>query len=159
MLLKVEHDTKAGFEALVAAQDIPSGTLLGSISGEKIVAESQYNTVHIGEYQHLVLNDELVYTNHCCRVPNARFVFTTQPWTFVALKDIRAGEWVTYDYATTEYVSGRSFECTCAAATQGQCRGRFDGFKGLSTNEKKEMIDGGKISPVVLKLHKDEKMN
>ena len=152
-MLKVEYDAAAGFKALVAAQDIPTGSQLSDMAGDEVLPESRYDTIHVGDQQHLVISNEMVYTNHCCRTPNAEFDFQSQPWRLVSTKKIRAGEWVTFDYATTEYISGRAFDCKCA----GDCRGRFDGFYALSAQEKGEMIQRGKISPVVLKLHEENK--
>lgn len=151
-MLKVEFDSQAGFKALVAAKDIPCGSHLSDMIGDQVVSESRYDTIHIGENKHLVISNEMLYTNHCCRKPNAAFDFKSQPWRLISVKDIRAGQWVTYDYATTEYISGRAFDCQC---TSGDCRGRFDGFHALSTEEKCDMIRLDKISPVVLKLHEE----
>uniref|UniRef100_A0A7M5VFP7 Uncharacterized protein n=1 Tax=Clytia hemisphaerica TaxID=252671 RepID=A0A7M5VFP7_9CNID len=155
MLLKVEYVEKAGFKALMAACDIKAGTKLIDLSGDtEILRESAWNTIHITEKEHLVITTKLLYTNHCCRTPNAEFEFNTQPWLLVATRDIRKNEWVTYDYATTEYVSGRAFDCQCSS---GKCRGSFNGFSALSDDEKRDMIEKKKISPVVLALHLKEK--
>ena len=151
MLLKVEFVEKAGFKALMAACDIKAGTDLIDLSGDtEIIPESAWNTIHISEKEHLVITTKLLYTNHCCTNPNAEFVFDTQPWKLVATRDIRKDEWVTYDYATTEYVSGRAFDCKCGGES---CRGSFNGFSALSDDEKRDMIERKKISPVVLALH------
>lgn len=62
------------------------------------------------------------YINHSC-APNAAIRFDRPKVHLVALRDIAAGEEVTFDYATL-YVRPWSMECRCGAAV---CRGTILG--------------------------------
>ena len=150
-MLKVDTDS-TGFSALVAATDIPSGTRMIRIEDNKKLAESTWATIHISRNEHILVENKLLYTNHCCREPNARFDFSEAPWMLVSVKDIKKDEWITYDYCTTEYISGRAFDCKCGGKL---CRGNYAGFKSLSTDEKELLLKEQKVSPVVKMLHEE----
>jgi hypothetical protein len=68
-------------------------------------------------------DDELVtvdFINHSCE-PNCGF---TDDSTLVAMRDIAAGESVTFDYAMSDTNSFIAFECRCETPL---CRGRMSG--------------------------------
>jgi SET domain-containing protein len=80
------------------------------------------NSVQIGEDAYLV-PDTLApgdHVNHCCE-PNAGL---RGDRTVVAMRDIAAGEEVTYDYAMSDGSAYDEFECRCGAPA---CRGRITG--------------------------------
>lgn len=70
------------------------------------------------------IHDELIenYVNHCCHSDMAWYEGDD---LLVAMRDIRAGEEICYDYALTENHPDFAFpECLCRAA---KCRGRITG--------------------------------
>jgi hypothetical protein len=60
---------------------------------------------------------------HCCD-PNTKVDMKAR--TFTATRHIEAGEFITMDYASTEEVLYRTFECSCGAEN---CRGVVKGSK------------------------------
>jgi hypothetical protein len=71
------------------------------------------------------------YLNHACQ-PNAAVVGRG----LIALRDIAAGEEVTFDYNRNEYEIAEPFACHC-----GACGGRtIRGFKHLSAEEQARLL-------------------
>jgi len=68
-------------------------------------------------------NERADYVNHSC-APNCGFLDSSV--ILVAMRDIEAGEELTFDYAMTGTIAdmGDEFECTCGTP---QCRGKFSG--------------------------------
>jgi len=68
-------------------------------------------------------NEKADFVNHSCD-PNCGFLDSSV--ILVAMRDIKVGEELTFDYAMTGTISGvgDEFECTCGAAT---CRGKYSG--------------------------------
>lgn len=87
---------------------------------ERIVRMSEVFTDHpnrysiqVGENLHQDGTDELDdYLNHSCH-PNAYIDFTDL--SFRAIRDIAAGEEITWNYLTTEWHMAVPFECWCDA--------------------------------------------
>ncbi|MFI7235656.1 SET domain-containing protein-lysine N-methyltransferase [Streptomyces cyaneofuscatus] len=75
---------------------------------------------------HVELDETARSINHCCS-PNAGVVDNVVGgYDFVAMRVIREGEEVTWDYESTEYESIAVQSCLCGSAV---CRGRTRGFK------------------------------
>lgn len=73
------------------------------------------------------------YVNHSCN-PNTKIDF--ENLNFVALKNIKKGEEITYNYLATEYDMVRDnldFDCKCGSK---KCFGRIKGFKFLTKTQK-----------------------
>ena len=80
------------------------------------------------------------YINHSCN-PNSFIAFKESGPFLLALKPIRKGEEVTYNYLTTEWDMGTHyFQCRCGAE---DCIGFIKGFKHLGERWK------NKLSPLV----------
>jgi hypothetical protein len=75
----------------------------------------------------------LEYVNHSCS-PNTRIVLSesTTEVAFIALKSIRANEYLTFDYTSSEWDMDEKFECNCGSPN---CRGFIGGAKYLSDKE------------------------
>jgi len=126
-----------GVFSLVAGQPLTTGQRLFRMEGVCVDRASRYS-VQIGRDVHLdlpgppsVLELEIMreqhpwrFMNHGCE-PNARI----QGREIFALRDIAAGEQVTFDYNTTEWEMAETFRCHCGAAG---CRGEIRGYKFLS---------------------------
>jgi len=69
-------------------------------------------------------NEPADFVNHSCE-PNAGF--GNSPISLVAMRNIKRGEEILFDYAMCESIDGlkgNEFECTCGATA---CRGKFTG--------------------------------
>jgi hypothetical protein len=64
----------------------------------------------------------------------------------VAVRDIPAGEELTFDYLTTEWEMATPFACRCGAA---DCRGLIQGFKHLSPEAQAHLIS--RCSPYLVR--------
>lgn len=71
---------------------------------------------------------DVKYINHSCN-PNLKVIAKKSACTLEAIKDISAGEALTFDYDTTEWDMASPFDCGCGAAS---CRGQISGYKNLS---------------------------
>lgn len=68
-----------------------------------------------------------------------------------AKTDIKEGQDLRYEYPTTEWkYRGKKFEFTCQCGSS-RCRGHFKGFKYLSDDQQKEVIESGDASAYIQK--------
>ncbi len=74
------------------------------------------------------------FINHSCS-PNARI--DVVGFRYIAIRDIRKNEEITYNYLTTEYAMKDSFRCRCGSRN---CRGTIRGFKYLSRAERFKLM-------------------
>ncbi|MFZ9954299.1 MAG: SET domain-containing protein [Ilumatobacteraceae bacterium] len=97
-----------------------------TITGQQAVelpADERDQLLQIDADTFLVNDDPRVtvdFINHSCE-PNCGF---TDDSTLVAMRDIAAGESVTFDYAMSDTNSFIAFECRCETSL---CRGRMSG--------------------------------
>ncbi len=126
--LAVGHSRIQG-RGLFATEDIPNGTTLIRLGG-RIVSSAELDvliahaaakpgspyvdTITVYEDAHLVLpaGSKVHFGNHSCD-PNA---WHAGPYEIGARRNIRAGEEVTIDYATSSGAKDFSMECTCGTA-------------------------------------------
>ena len=80
----------------------------------------------------------LEFVNHGCD-PNTRIhvVEGEAKVSFVAIKPIREGEHLTFDYSTSEWDMDEKFDCHCGSPT---CSGYIRGAKYLSDEEVNERL-------------------
>ena len=127
----VHTDPEKGGRAVLAKVDIPKGDLIAVWSGklvnrdglELLPATLRRFSLQVEEGLYLAsLNEHegADYINHSC-APNAGL---SGQISLVALRDIAAGEEITYDYAMTDGSAYDEFPCGCGAST---CRGRVSG--------------------------------
>lgn len=123
---------------LVASAEVPSGEQLFLIDGEVTETPSRYS-LQVGRELHLDLpqgcgEQEIMdryfwrFMNHSC-APNARVVGRQ----VLAVRDIAAGEQITFHYNTTEYEMAEPFSCGCGAES---CAGVVSGYSALSPQER-----------------------
>ena len=104
-----------------AAQDIKKGTRILQYIGEKISKEETANRLAAGNVYIFTFNDRVDidgktrknrarYVNHSCE-PNCEAVVTKRTIWIVALRDIQAGEELTYNYGWT----AKQYHCRCGA--------------------------------------------
>ena len=147
-----------GFLSCQAVEDIPSGSFLVDLWG-RVVDSPDSHTVQVAKNKHVSPQGPLNYFNHSCQ-PNAKLVYerrkVTFPdidanhelfWHMVAIRDIKKGEDVTFDYTTSEYDMAEVFQCRCGVET---CLGEIKGFKYLSPEQQGERKND--LSPVIMEL-------
>jgi SET domain-containing protein len=133
----------------VAATDIPNRRVLATCPGVKLpfpVAGS----IALSATEHLLISGAALFLDHSC-TPNVRVFVQPRDNTcdIIALRDIRAGERLTYNYLTTEWDMAEPFRCKCGASN---CMGMIRGFANLTTTQQQSMLH--LISPAVLaRLH------
>lgn len=127
--LAVRAFPEKGGHGVVALRDLPRGALL-AVWGGRIVDEHALLTMDEGERCYCVQVEEGLFLaplgrpvepaeliNHSCS-PNAGLLGQL---VLHAMRDIRAGEEVCYDYAMSDGHEALAFDCCCGTP---QCRGR-----------------------------------
>lgn len=100
-----------------------SGTLVDGAGLAALPAHVKRHSLQVEEDHYLVSLTDCEppdYVNHSC-APNAGL---SGQIGLVAMREIRPGEEVTYDYAMSDGSSYDEFDCCCGAA---ECRGRVTG--------------------------------
>ena len=129
--LEVRHAPLKGGFAVYARLPVKKDDLLAVWGGtvatlEQVLAltrEQQGHTVQIHDDFYLIplnMDEPADLINHSCD-PNAGL---SGQITIVAMREIKAGEEITIDYAMTDSSPYDEFECACGAVT---CRGRVSG--------------------------------
>lgn len=110
--------------ALFALQSFQPGEVIAEFWAGTIAAEPTYLTVQVDTGKHITLQPEfLQYINHSCD-PNV--FFDTSLMQLVALKELRAGDEMTFFYPSTEWKMTQSFNCYCGSSNcLGDIRGAF----------------------------------
>ncbi|MCR9245872.1 MAG: SET domain-containing protein-lysine N-methyltransferase [bacterium] len=142
-------------QGLVAATDLPVGAAVLYINGAVQDYATRYS-VQIGIDSHVDCTPDVVgqegatinarypwrLLNHSC---DANCVLHHR--VLVAVRPIRAGEPVTFDYDTNEWQMSDPFDCCCGAP---MCRGRIRGFSFLSQASRQRLAK--LLSPHVVAL-------
>jgi len=121
----IEHDQRR----LIALADIAKGTVIFRLEGRRTSTPTRYS-IQIGAGLHLDPDDMeypmqrvrsrcWMYLNHHCE-PSAH----VRDLSVTAVRDIAAGDGVTFDYNTTESSMATPFDCHCGSAScVGSVRG------------------------------------
>lgn len=123
---------------LVALQPVPKGAWLFRIEGRDTPVPTRYS-VQVGWEQHLDqenardANDRVArfywrYMNHDCDPSTA-----IHDREVVALRDIIAGDGITFDYNTTEWELAEPFGCHCGSP---RCVGTVHGARHLTAAQR-----------------------
>lgn len=119
--------------ALFITRPFSAGELISDFSAGSISAEPTYLTVQIGDEKHITLVPEfLQYINHSC-APNV--FFDTSRLQLIALRDIHAGEELSFFYPSTEWEMTQSFHCYCGHSA---CLGEIKGAAYLNEETRKK---------------------
>ncbi len=120
---------KGGF-AVYATQSVPEGTLLAMFGGTIVTGDylvclpDRLQRLSIQVAGNLFLVSVVPgpgdYINHSCD-PNAGLLGQIG---LVAMRDIQAGEEITFDYAMSDSAAYDEFDCACGSP---HCRGRITG--------------------------------
>jgi SET domain len=129
----VRVSTSDGFHRLVAGRAFAAGDTILRIDGIPQATPSRYS-VQVGPDEHIERPAEVTieeeearyqwrFLNHACE-PNAMLVDRD----LRALRPIRRGEEITFDYLTNEFDMATPFRCACGSA---ECHGDIRGFRHL----------------------------
>jgi SET domain-containing protein len=150
--IEMEYDD--GYKGLFARRDIFAGSVIFHMKGRVSRRPNKYS-IQLSWDKHLDFptvrkpNDDLDYAwqylNHSCE-PNS-YVNATE-YCFCALRNIRKGEEITFNYLTTEYELATPFPCGCGSV---KCYGFIGGYKFLTADQ----IAG--LLPVTAKTQKGTK--
>jgi hypothetical protein len=120
------QDTPPKGRGVIALRDFAPGEVVIVGRAVAVVPERTIYTVQIGVDKHVLLDEPAVLTNHSC-TPNAGVRNNSlDGYDFIAMRPIRLGEEITWDYETTEYEIIAVTNCYCGS---GQCRGGLRGFR------------------------------
>lgn len=141
------------WRSCIAAVDFAPGDVIGTAPGIFHSRPTRF-TIQADTGKHLEFAGGLEFVNHSCD-PNARLVVSenTPEVAFVATKEIKEGEYVTFDYATSEWDMEEKFDCRCGTP---KCRGHIGGAKYLQEEQVKESMP--LFTPSVLRLLLDAKL-
>lgn len=125
-LLEVRQTGKYG-AGVFATEDIKKGTIIHILAGEKVSHKEALRRVlgeqenlddifQIGKRTYIDLNEHSRIFNHSCD-PNAGLRKTSEMF---ALRDIKKGEEITYDYSLTIAPTEWEMKCKCGSP---KCRG------------------------------------
>jgi hypothetical protein len=124
VLMVVEDDGHKG-KYVVTTVSFRTGAVVLQVTGHHTVPVANRFTVQAGIATHLAGIGPLTFMNHSC-APN---VFINTPdMTVTALRDIAAGEELSFFYPSTEWQMAEPFDCHCGAAP---CIGRVAGADSL----------------------------
>ena len=129
--LEVRTTPEKGGNAVYASKALKKNEVLAVWGGQVVTLEQvlalprdeQGHTIQIYEELYLApmgMDEPADYINHSCN-PNAGICGQI---TLVAMRDINAGEEITFDYAMADSSSFDEFDCACGAPN---CRGRVSG--------------------------------
>jgi hypothetical protein len=137
----VEGDV--GHRSVVALDAFEVGEVVIEVNGISTTEPTRYS-IQVGAYEHVDLpagvdpariaaDHPWQFMNHGCN-PNVRLVGRR----LLALRPIRKGDAITFDYNTTEYEMATPFTCRCGA--NGCRERRIAGFRHLSPAEQKALL-------------------
>lgn len=156
----------SGARHLVAAHAIDVGATILELDGVVAATPDRYS-VQIGRDQHLAPpadagdDDDAYfwrYLNHACE-PNAAFSFgaaddADAPVRLVAIRPIRRGGEITFDYTTTEWDMSVPFPCGCARCLAQPAKARVvRGYKHLTETERRRI--SAHVAPHVRQLARE----
>ena len=130
-----------GEHRLVAHGPFAAGQLMFRIEGRRVDRPSRYS-LQVGAASHVepgagepgmreLDNSFWRFMNHSCE-PNVRLA----GFEAFAVRAIKAGEEVTFHYATTEYELAEPFNCRCGSAA---CLGVVRGFRYLRPEQQRSL--------------------
>ena len=126
MVVNATADKGRGVFAL---RDISAGEVVIRSRPVRVCPERTRLTIQTDFDVHVEVDEPGIFTNHSCDPNTGLRNNELGAYDFVALRDIKQGEEITWDYETTEFILIAVFECHCGSP---KCRGRARGFKYLA---------------------------
>ena len=125
-MLRIETGGSPYGARLITDQPYQRGDLISPITDYHVTDHPTYQTVQVGPHTHIEELGVLAYLNHSCQ-PNT--FIDTSALAVYAVRDIAAGEELSFFYPSTEWEMDRPFICLCGAP---QCVRLVAGAKYLS---------------------------
>jgi hypothetical protein len=126
--LEVRRTLHDGQHQLHSRRPIKKGDVVCSFLAAQTLSEPTYLTVQTGKNEHITLDpDCLQYLNHSCD-PNV--FLDTDEKKLVCLRDVGAGEELTFFYPSTEWEMAQPFVCLCGSS---RCLKLIQGASFLSS--------------------------
>lgn len=120
-------------DIIKAAGAFRTGDKIFYLSGDIIDHPTKY-TIQLDEHRHVLTNDSLWQSmNHGCE-PNVRIDVDKRE--MIAIRPIKAGEELTFNYNTTEWAMTSPFTCGCGAPS---CAREIRGFKHLTESQREAL--------------------
>lgn len=115
--------TKNKGKGIYANVDFIAGETILIFKGN-IINQRNIYSVQISSFEHIDVEEPERYVNHSCD-SNCGIKNKLE---LVAIKDIKKGEEITFDYAMTEYEISEQIKCYCGS---DNCRKIITGYKDL----------------------------
>jgi hypothetical protein len=131
-LVSIKKDEKKG-AGLFAERDIQKGQLVVHGRGLYKVKERTVHSFQTDKNTFMQLDKTSRSINHSCDPNTGVRSNDCKGYDFIALKNIKAGEEITWDYDTTEYLVLWLKKCLCGSKN---CRGKIRGYKFLDKRTK-----------------------
>jgi len=129
-------------KAVLAKRVIPAGEVVSELFFDGIRSQRSATGLSVQVGEHEFANNSLVtiddFFNHSCD-PNMALRLSSH-YDFVALREIKLGEELTWNYLTTEYdleSRGEAFQCFCQAES---CVGIVRGFRYLTSEQQRNLL-------------------
>ncbi len=151
----VIRETEKG-KAVFADDDIRKGEFVCEFTGP-LCSMDEYLKVHDPGNNHYLQIDEDLFMgpsgnaddliNHSCN-PNGGLIYRDGKVGFIAIRDIRKGEELSFDYSTTMDEDCWEMACLCG---DKNCRGTVRDFKHLPEALQERYISLGVVMPYIVK--------
>lgn len=129
---------------IVALTDFAKGDLVLESRALAVLDGPNSHSVQLDWGRHVKIDLPSRFVNHRCHTANLGIQDSSnkehQAFDFYAMRDIAAGEELTWDYTDSEYDMETPFDCTCSDAN---CRQRVRGWKYITA-----ATDGTTTTPV-----------
>lgn len=124
---RLYQNNVTGEKSLHATVSYKSGDSFATFEAAETLAQPNKYTVQVEENVHIILHPEfLQYINHSC---NPNVFFDTTKMELSCLKNIAAGDELTFFYPSTEYSMAAPFNCFCGS---NNCLNKIQGAAFLS---------------------------
>lgn len=131
-LLLVTKSKLCDGQGLFTLMEINKNKIIAEVKGRMIYGDltNIHNpyALQLDFNKYIIPNNITRYINHSCN-PNCKIEISNKKVYLKSIRNISAGEELTYDYNTTEYDMGiDQFECQCGS---NNCIGKVKGFRYL----------------------------
>jgi hypothetical protein len=142
------RDSKFG-KGLFARKDIETGTILCRVTGKEInfgetilLEERESHSLQIDFDKYILCDPPFLYSNHSCD-PNCG---VNQHLELFALKKIKTGEELFWDYSTSMLERHWTMKCCCG---EKKCRGKIEDFDLLPRYLQEKYFDLNIVFPFI----------
>lgn len=137
-------------KGLFAKNDIDEGTILCKATGKELnfeetilLVEKESHTLQIDFHKYILCDAPFLYSNHSCN-PNCG---VNQNFELFALKKIRAGEELFWDYSTSMLERHWTMPCACG---EKNCRKIVNDFDFLPKDLQEKYLELNIVLPFIV---------